>query len=255
MKARFASWLGSVLVAGSFIAPAGAQDLASNPGHWWTAPAAARAPFAWFNPLSTIYVRAGMLFSRARDSTLTGPGFIDAHVDFGDSFGLVAGVGTRLMPVLRYELQVAGTNARRALLTFPGIPVSASTAVGNFQVMNNFYLDGAPLIGTTRFGINPYVFGGIGVSFNRMTDFVNTTPNILYGTGQTHVALAWNAGAGVQYQPYRFLILDLNYRYLDAGTIRSAALADGTPSSQTPYAAHQVMFSLIIPIDGLLRAP
>lgn len=235
--------------------PAAAQNVGNNAGIWWT-PTASQAPaFTLLNPLTTVYGRVGFHLAFQRDSAIRDslggiPSFIT--LNFADAWGGELGIGFRLMPVLRYELQIGGT--------FNSVGRLSSTAifmrVASAQIMNNLYLDTAPFFGNNLWGLNPYVFAGIGVSFNSNGELRNPpsmTPNAI-GSDNTHASFAWNAGAGLQWQAMRNMILDVAYRYLDGGQFQTGAIAPiGGSVARFNNRSHQIMFSIVVPVDGLIR--
>lgn len=235
-------------------APAMAQNVGNNAGVWWNPAPGQPAAFTFLNPLTTVYGRIGFLRAIQQQSQiafsppLVVPGLVLTQPD---AWGGMLGIGARLMPVLRYELQLGGNFNSRLHSEIFGAPVGYGRTA-SVQLLNNLYLDGAPFFGNGLWGLDPYVFGGIGVSWNIIGENVATgLPNT--GYANTHVSFAWNVGAGVQWQAMRNLILDVAYRYLDAGRFQ------GNPTALTPATttftnrSHQIMFSVVVPVDGLIR--
>lgn len=255
---KFRHLIGVLAIVGWFGGDAAAQNVPSNPGRWWTQP---QSGSVWqlYNPLTTIYFRVGGLHSanqNQREGTpagyFSGSGGI---ITIPSSPGAFAGIGARLMPVLRSELQISGTF--REHMTFADFFLRTfAVPLSSTQIMNNFYFDMAPLFGNALGGANIYVFGGLGVSINSTGDDVNVTVGgTINNTGVTSTRFAWAVGAGVQYQPMNNVIIDLSYRYLDAGRWQFC-VAPGCAVNGTLFGnlvAHQAMFSVIIAIDGLLR--
>lgn len=254
MKSRI--WLAAAIACAGALpaAPSSAQNVGTNAGIWWT-PAANQAPaFTLLNPLSTVYGRIGFLRSFNNSPTVTGvsvpPGLT---LTVPDSWGGVLGIGVRLMPVLRYELQLGGTFNNRAGLAILGVPVvGANVRISSVQLMNNVYVDIAPFFGNNLWGLNPYGFVGIGVAWNSTGDL--NAPGPVPGSGATRTQFAWNAGAGVQWQAMRNLIVDVNYRYVDVGRFAfSPTIPIPFGASISRGTAHQILVSVVVPIDGLMR--
>lgn len=256
----FAVAMGAGLMANGALA----QNVGNNSGIWWTAAPGQPASFTFLNPLTTMYLRLGMFRAFQTNS---GFGSSDAFAlpagttfDGSDAWGAVLGMGARLMPVLRYELQMSGTINTVAHVLAPGLD-TWTIRHGSVQLMNNFYLDIAPFFANGLWGFNPYVMAGIGVSWNRTSDQSlvdgGVNPFAGNGTGSTRTNFAWNAGAGVQWQPMRHVILDLGYRYLDAGHYQTRFVDGGGPAAAFGFRfdnrSHQVMFSVIVSVDGLIR--
>lgn len=244
--------------------PAVAQNVGNNSGIWWTPAPGQPAAFTFLNPLTTMYGRIGFLRAFGTD-----PGFRTSEIfplpagavfDGPDYWGGFLGLGTRLMPILRYELQMSGMFNAAAYVRAPG-PDTWTIRHGSVQVMNNFYLDIAPFFANGLWGFNPYVMAGVGVSWNRTSDITfldgGVVPFAANGTGRTRTDFAWNAGAGVQYQPMRHVVLDLGYRYLDAGRFDTRFVDGAGPGAAFGFRfnnrSHQVMFSVIVSVDGLIR--
>jgi len=242
--------LAAALVTG-LAAPAMAQNVASNNGIWWGGPAGGPSNFTFLNPITTMYGRIGALYSweqSANGAFTTGLPFT---MSVADGFGGVVGMGTRLMPVLRYELQLTGVLTRQSRFSAGSTPLPQLTT-GSMQIMNELFLDTAPFFGGALGRFNPYLMGGIGISFNRTSDFFS--PMATPGSGTTRSNLAWNVGIGAQYQVMNNLILDLGYRYLSMGRSRTLVSTLPTATEIGRRTAHQVMFSIVVPFDGLMRA-
>ncbi len=145
-------------------------------------------------------------------------------------------------------------------------------ATNGQTLVNNLYLDLAPLFGGMLGAFNPYVMGGIGLAVHTLhaseTLFPPQPVTLYYPAGQ-NAAFAWQLGAGVQWQVGNSLIFDLGYNYLDAGSARSGGgntnctVAPGPfiilcipPGDgarlRVPVRTHRVMLSVIIPLDGLV---
>lgn len=249
----------NLVAAGAFAAmssalPALAQNVGNNAGIWWTPAAGQPAPFTFLNPLTTVYGRIGgqgFFQSSSAFTAVPPPNPPGIGINFADGWGMHLGLGVRLMPVLRYELQLGGQFAARSQLTFLGFPLAGTGArLSSVQLLNNLYLDVAPFFGNALWGLNPYLMAGVGASWN--SNGVFTSPAINPQTENTHTSFAWNAGVGLQWQMTRNLILDVGYRYLDAGRWQSGPTT-GNFSAHLNNRSHQVMFGIVIPVDGLVR--
>lgn len=97
---------------------------------------------------------------------------------------------------------------------------------GNYSaavVMANAYLD----LGTW-WCLTPYIGGGVGTAYNRITDVedVGPLPPGTNGFGYTYNdssnwTFAWNAQVGLTYNVSNNLKIDFSYRYLDTGAPES----------------------------------
>lgn len=222
--------------------PAVAQTSPTNVGVWWSQMQPGSA-FVFFNPLTTMYGRVGVLF--AFNERIGAEGVPIASYSVNDGAGAVLAVGFRVMPVLRLELMGSGlfnTGLNGFIL---GFPIGRIATVSTMQLMAAAYFDVAPLFAGGLFGFNPYVMAAIGASRNATA----------FGSAQAASdldravwAMAYAFGMGIQYQVMNNLILDLGYRYLNSGRFEDAS---GDRSRR--LGAHQILFTFVIPFDGLAR--
>lgn len=236
--------LTTMIIMAALTAPAMAQNVAANNGIWWTQPAAG-GPWQFLNPLTTLYGRLGFLYAfngTPRDAQPSLPRQYPVH----DQAGGVLGIGFRVMPILRLELQAGGLFTTQLDVVQGGVNQGALTRIRTFQVLGNAHVDLAPFFANGLAGFNPYVMGGLGVSVNGSNAARIGLPHTLDHQVTT---FAWNAGFGLQYQIVNHLILDLGYRYLNSGRLQ-----DSTGGRTTALTAHQIMFSLVVPFEGLTRA-
>ncbi len=252
--------VGAALIAALATGTASAQNVGNNAGIWWNPAPAQPTAFTFLNPLTTVYGRIGFMRSFQQESGLAlndavGPANIPAQaINLDDPWGAMIGLGARLMPVLRYEMQLGGTFNARARLSVVGAFDFQSHRYSSVQWMNNFYFDVAPLFANNLWGLNPYVMAGLGASWNRTSDNTVLAGAVLInGSGATRTDFAWNVGVGVQWQAMRNLIVDVAYRYLDAGHYRLNLGPGGLRGERFDNVSHQVMFSIVVPVDGLIR--
>lgn len=236
------------VIAGLAVQPALAQNTADNNARWWVQPGQVDT-LRVFNPLTTGYGRIGLLYSFNQQLLAAQGIFTNQPIAANDQFGAVLGLGTRLMPILRAELQAGGIfNVRTRT---PANPTGSFGRMRSAQILTNIYLDGAPLLGNA-WGLNPYAFAGAGISFNTWSfgDVANGADG-----EHTRASFAWNAGLGLQYQLMDSLILDLAYRYIDIGRFTSnpRAVVSVPPVRTNGFTAHQVMFTVVVPFAGLAR--
>lgn len=226
-----------------------AQNVAENAGRWWNQPPPAGL-FTLYNPLTTLYGRIGASYS-------FGVRLHNLLYDIGQTWsrdgagGAAIGVGARLMPILRYELQASGIFNTIVNIHLGG-PVYPFARADFFQLMNILHLDVGPMIGNP-WGLNPYASGGVGVSVNRISEdqlIFGAFNDPRYSRSSAH--FAWMLGVGLQWQPMNNLILDFGYRYLFMGRLLETQVIGGY--SFRSVDAHQLMISLVVPFDGLARA-
>jgi len=116
---------------------------------------------------------------------------------------------------------------------------------GQFQstaYMLNGYLDFKSAMGFT-----PYVGAGIGVAHNTFSQHVLTTFDPTTGletserfAGGDKFDLAWALMAGVGYQMSSNFTLDLGYRYISLGDVKTRSYDDGTGVKVDSIGAHEV---------------
>jgi opacity protein-like surface antigen len=101
-------------------------------------------------------------------------------------------------------------------VVLPGPATSHLSAdVRSYTLMLNGYYD----LGNLN-GMVPYVGAGIGLAHHRMGD-VQGVVGPTTQSGGDNTAFAWSLMAGVAYQLSERAILDIGYRYIDLGSVRS----------------------------------
>lgn len=75
----------------------------------------------------------------------------------------------------------------------------------------------------TRSDFTPYVMAGFGISYNSAKNYRNSSSGS-YTEGDDDFSLAWNAGAGMSYKFNKRISLDLSYRYMDFGSMKTSAI-------------------------------
>lgn len=182
-----------------------------------------------------VYVRAGVGLDRTRDTVLRdrdcgstqppalfGCGF-DARGDFGrtPAFELAIGAGTRT----RVELALAHRELDLdATSNFTGVPGDQHVRADGRSI--SAMLSGAVDLAPGTWRLRPFVTAGAGVARNSTSDVVYSFPGIApeavtITRGGTHTAFAWNAGVGAAFTLTDTLALDLTFRQVDLGTLRS----------------------------------
>jgi len=91
--------------------------------------------------------------------------------------------------------------------------------------------------------IIPYVTAGVGIARNKAGDFVSLDTITL--KGKTNTSFVWNVGAGVKYNLNRNFALDLSYRYIDLGSIKTDNLDANTHGGKQKIKGHQAMIYII----------
>lgn len=171
-------------------------------------------------------------------------GFV--HEGLGNSAVGGVGIGYRLNPNVRMDVTADYFNAR-----FKGsapTPTFATTSIedrGLFQsttFMVNGYLD----FGGAN-GLTPYIGAGIGVAHNVLSDYTRTIHDAVSGTeiwqrlaGGDDFSLAWAVMAGVGYRLSSNFTVDLGYRYISRGDMKTRHYAVGAGTEVESLGAHEV---------------
>lgn len=105
------------------------------------------------------------------------------------------------------------------------------TDVWSMPVLANLYMT-YPMF--ERFDI--YGMGGLGMSFNN-------TDSLPGASGRMKSNFAWTAGAGIEYQMYDCISVDLGYRYTDLGEARVKSRAGYTGKSKQDLRSNDVLLT------------
>jgi opacity protein-like surface antigen len=176
---------------------------------------------------------------------------IDKGFDAAPFFGL--GIGYTVNNWLRFDF----TGEYRGAASFHGLDVGALPAGGfaddrytgsksEWTFLFNGYVD----LGTW-WNITPFVGAGVGFSRNTISNFgdisvcVNSNScatSDAFGPTASKWNFAWALHAGLAYQLYRNVTLELAYRYIDLGNAESGNLVafDGTNNIVNPMEFHHL---------------
>jgi outer membrane protein OmpA-like peptidoglycan-associated protein len=144
----------------------------------------------------------------------------------GNSVLFGGGVGYRFNPMFRTDftldyipsLKVNGTTVG------PGAGTTAAADLNSLVGMANGYLDLDGFLPNTFGPFQPYVDFGLGFARNDLGSisgkFAGGGPSFTQ-TGATTTNFAWGAGAGVAFPLTQNLSLDVAYKYLDLGQLRT----------------------------------
>ena len=212
---KFRSCLKSTvgLIALVATGPAWAADLLPPPP-----PPAPAVEVAEPSSGSCLYVRADVGGAFHERPTVTkaavgvGGGFGGGTEAIGESIEdnalFEAGVGCQLLDTFRIEV-VGGARLKQSLTdSFNSLDAELQTYTG----FVNFTYDITNYAGWT-----PYIGGGLGIAYHRITDVV-APPDSSSGD---EVDFAWNLHAGVSYDISAQTKLDFGYRYTELGRARS----------------------------------
>jgi OOP family OmpA-OmpF porin len=159
----------------------------------------------------------------------------------GNSVLFGGGVGYRINPMFRtdFTLDYIPSFKVQGTVVGPGAGSTASADLNSLVGMANGYLDLNGVMPNTFGRFQPYIDGGIGFARNdlgRNSGNLAFVPPVPYTqTGATKINFAWGAGAGVGFAITPNLTLDVAYKYLDLGELRTGTTvtALGTATAVT----------------------
>jgi len=165
---------------------------------------------------------------------------------FGDNAVVGVGIGYYFSPMFRADVTLDHSFYSR----FKGLPANDGFATGSasdrgrFQsstAMLNVYAD----LGTYG-GFTPYVGAGVGVAHNVLGSYTRTSVDALGVVTQERLAggggysFAWALMAGVGYKLSDSFTLDLGYRYVSLGDVKTRGYASGAGGDVESIGAHEV---------------
>ena len=143
-------------------------------------------------------------------------------VTIDDSAVLGGNLGTRFTENLRADIGIDYLTSS-TVKGFNGLEPSnkGSSKLDSFVALLNGYVDFPELRGGVVGPFIPYVTAGLGIAHNDLARTTGTAPPAgafsLSGAGRTNFAFA--VGAGLSYPLTPLLTADLQYRYLDLGSL------------------------------------
>jgi OmpA-OmpF porin, OOP family len=167
----------------------------------------------------------------------------------GNSIMFGGGVGYRFTPMFRSDFTLDYIPSFKETTHNSAVPaLRTSAGITSLVGMVNGYLD-LNGFAPTMFGpFQPYIDAGVGFAHNdlhkAMLSLGGTNIGLLNGASRTE--LAWGAGAGVAYSITPNLALDLAYKYLDLGEMRTGTrvttlgVASAVTATKADLQAHTV---------------
>jgi outer membrane protein OmpA-like peptidoglycan-associated protein len=153
----------------------------------------------------------------------------------GNSVIFGAGVGYRFSPIFRTDLTVDYLPS----LQLKGRNATTNTSnkgdIDSLVGLVNGYVDINGLLPGVFGPFQPYVGAGIGLARNVLgTQTLNASGVTGTLSGAEHTSFAWGATAGVGYSLTQNLTLDVGYKYIDAGSMRTGQrlVSGGVVSNQ-----------------------
>ena len=158
---------------------------------------------------------------------------IGSYGDFGRFPMVEAAVGKQILPWLRSELAVAyrADMQYRGQANFRGLPGEqpVSAKAHSLSGMANIFLDIAPLLGISLGSFQPYVGGGLGATYNGLSEMTYEFPGntgahkitITPCGNKTDFAFMATIGTGIALSATT--LLDISYRYTELGRVQTDA--------------------------------
>jgi OOP family OmpA-OmpF porin len=180
----------------------------------------------------------------------------------GNSVLFGAGVGYRFTPLFRTDvtldyipsLKVSGHNS-----ALTGVTNSAD--LDSLVGLLNGYLDLDGLKPGMFGPLQPFLTAGVGVARNDLGRTTYGLAGLASGTltqnGSTHTSFAWGVGAGAGYPLTPNLTIDLTYKYLDLGEMRSGSSGSfvGAAFPATPIKADLQVHTVILGLRFAFGSP
>ena len=202
-------------------------------------PPAPRAPVV-YEPLGWgWYVRGdiGYRYSRVGDVDTTAPFAAPTDNHLGKPF--VAGVGAG---VKSRWVRTDATIEYSAPMKYRGTSVTTDDSSAKIQAntaLLNAYVD----LGSWKI-VTPYVGAAAGASYIKTSDFVSpTAPPFTAVDSNNQWKFTWALMAGVGWQVAPNMMLDVGYRYINFGDVRTASDASGFTTFKN-VAGHEVRVGL-----------
>ncbi len=176
----------------------------------------------------------------------------DEHIIGGSGNSPIfnVGFGSQLTRVIRWDATLSYISS----LNFSGLDDFGANSLESGKIRSivglvNGYLQIDGFLPPYFFGpFHPYVDAGVGVASNRLGTFNST---LVGGTiaGTTNTDLAGALGLGVSMDVAPHVMLDLSYRFLDLGEVRTGSTATktgGATLSVTPLRAEQTLQTILL---------
>lgn len=244
------SWTRTLIVSGAALAISGVLAHAADMPDYRTAPLPPpqyKGPLIDFN--TGWYVRGDVgahwgIITRAESA----PPFADpTGSKLGNGFTAGLGVGIKTSWA-RTDVTVDYASPMK----YTGSVVTAGDTTAKIQASTalfNGYLD----LGTW-YHMTPYIGAGAGVAYTHVYDYVSGgAPPFSTDTSKKQWNFAWAGMAGVAVAVSHNLLVDVGYRYLNIGDVKTASDAFGAMTFKN-VAAHEVRVGLRWSFDDLQYA-
>ena len=126
-------------------------------------------------------------------------------------------------------------------MKYQGAVLAAGDTTAKIQATTalvNGYLD----LGTW-YRVSPYIGAGAGVAYARMFDYASPAPPLSGDTSKNQWNFAWAGMAGIAFAITHNLKIDVGYRYLNIGDVKTGSDAFGAMTFKN-VAAHEARVGL-----------
>lgn len=157
----------------------------------------------------------------------------------GDAAVVGFGIGYQLSPMFRTDVTLDhrfGATFKGALVD-TGVPMSDRAHIQSTTLMLNGYVD----LALTE-SLTPYVGAGIGIASTTLGDYTRTTGAGVQErlAGGVDDSFAWALMAGIGYQFAPGITVDLGYRYVSLGDVKTRGYESGAGADIASIGAHEV---------------
>jgi opacity protein-like surface antigen len=239
------SWL-RVLAAAGLIAQATSTMAADMPNTYPREPIVERPRPPLLDTNSGWYLRGDIGYRWARlNGAQAAAGFTSPTSNSLDN-GLFVGIGGGIKSDwLRTDVTIdygAPMKYRGTIAT----PDDVTAKITAASVLFNGYID----LGTW-YRATPYIGAGAGTAYLRTFDYASTAaPPFTGGLSQTQWNFAWAGMAGVAYAVSPNILVDVGYRYINFGDVKTASDSLGSMTFKN-LAAHEARIGLRWSFDDL----
>jgi len=230
---RFKAFIGGTVAALAFIATAHAAD---PPGSWIPPADFERPQPRSVELMSGWYLRGDVGYRMNRMGSVDAPSTITSQ-DIGKAFGFTLGAGYKYQ-WFRADLTFDhGSPANATGTTASGAAQPQYTGkIDAFSALANVYFD----LGTWS-GFTPYVGVGAGGTYLRNSNYHDTTlPSNQLVSMSTSWNTSWAAMAGVSIQIAPIWVIDVGYRYLSLGDVKSGTGTNNSPITWKSLSTQEV---------------
>jgi opacity protein-like surface antigen len=180
------------------------------------------------------YVRGDFGYRFQQTGSVTSAGLTPANNRIDDAFAVGLGVGYKWWSWFRTDLTADYAFASDYRADSSGATPDFTAKVRTTTALANAYVD----LGTW-YGFTPYLGVGVGGAYVETSDFTSAAaPAAAVSSSRWNIA--WAAMAGFSYAFTQNLLVDIGYRYLDQGQVKTGLTGLGDQLTFKDLAAHEI---------------